>query len=182
MNHFKFESGNDDMGVTIVENVFINHFMPKARGDYVKVYLYGLKCTQSPVDEMPSNRRIAALFNIDESTVGDAFRYWHEKQIIEYVHLGRRNYDIVYKNISTMIFTPEKFRSNLSYSETIASNSKRQNMFADLERTFRRDRNEGGLGRPITATEMDMFYDWMDEYHKSRRKAIKIQDKKYRSV
>ena len=37
MNHFIFESRNDDMGVTVVENLFINHFMPQARGDYVKV-------------------------------------------------------------------------------------------------------------------------------------------------
>lgn len=164
MNHFKFESNNDDMGVTVVENIFINHFMPKARGDYVKVYLYGLKCTQNSVEEMPSNRRIAKFFDIDESTVRDAFRYWHEKQIIEYIHLGRRNYDIVFKNISTMIFTPEKFRNNESYSEAIKSNSKRHNMFTELERQFRKERDDGGMGRPLTVNEMEMFSDWMEEY------------------
>ena len=164
MNHFKFESNNDDMGVTIVENIFINHFMPKARGDYVKVYLYGLKCTQNRIEDMPSNRRLASLLGIDEITVGDAFRYWHEKQILEYVHLGRRNYEIIYKNIATMVFTPDKFRNNGSYSDTIKSNSKRQHMFTELEKEFRKDRDDGGMGRPITHNEMEMFSDWMEEY------------------
>ena len=59
MNRFEFINNNDDIGVTIVENIFINHFMPMARGDYVKVYLYGLKCTQNPISEMPSNKKIA---------------------------------------------------------------------------------------------------------------------------
>ena len=45
-NRFEFNKEADDVGFTVVENAFINHFMPKARGDYVKVYLYGFsyKC------------------------------------------------------------------------------------------------------------------------------------------
>ena len=164
MNHFIFESRNDDMGVTVVENLFINHFMPQARGDYVKVYMYGLKCTQNRIEEMPSNYRLAKNLGLDEATVRDAFRYWHSKQIIEYIHLEKRNYEIIYRNISTMVFTPEKFKKNGSFTETIASNSKKQNMFSELEKEFRKERGDGGMGRPITLNEMEMFSDWMEEY------------------
>ena len=43
MNRFELVTSHDDLGVTPIENIFINHYMPMARGDYVKVYLYGLK-------------------------------------------------------------------------------------------------------------------------------------------
>lgn len=33
---FSFESGNDNLGITPVENAFINLYMPQAHGDYVK--------------------------------------------------------------------------------------------------------------------------------------------------
>ncbi len=43
MNKFEYLLNNEDMGASIVENIFINHYMPNADGEYVKVYLWGLK-------------------------------------------------------------------------------------------------------------------------------------------
>lgn len=31
-------------GVTLIENTFIDRYMPAANGEYVKVYLYLLRC------------------------------------------------------------------------------------------------------------------------------------------
>ena len=56
----------DDMGITPVENSFLNHYMSKARGDYVKVYLYGLKCCFQGSSEFPSNSEIADFLMIEE--------------------------------------------------------------------------------------------------------------------
>ncbi|WP_290770735.1 DnaD domain protein [Anaerofustis sp.] len=164
MNRFEFINNNDDIGVTVIENMFINHFMPMARGDYVKVYLYGLKCTQNAIDNMPSNRKIANTLGMSEADVVKAFKYWHEKQVITFMHTDKRNYVIQYKNISTMIFTPEKFKKNGSYSETIEYNTKKQNLFDDLSAEFEATQEDGGLGRPISHQEMEMFSDWMEEY------------------
>ena len=41
MNKFEYLLNNEDMGASIVENIFINHYMPNADGEYVKVYLWG---------------------------------------------------------------------------------------------------------------------------------------------
>lgn len=164
MNRFEFINNNDDIGVTIVENIFINHFMPMARGDYVKVYLYGLKCTQNPISEMPSNKKIANTLGMSEGDVVKAFKYWHDKQVLTFIHTDKRNYVIQYKNISTMIFTPEKFKKNGSYSETIEYNTKKQSLFDELSKEFEASIEEGGLGRPISHQEMEMFSDWMEDY------------------
>ena len=60
MNRFEYLQEVDDLGVTIVQNAFLNHYMPKARGDYVKVYLYGLKCCGQG-KAFPTNAELAAV-------------------------------------------------------------------------------------------------------------------------
>ena len=37
-----------DFGVTCVENLFISEYLPAAKGEYVKVYLWGLFKSQHP--------------------------------------------------------------------------------------------------------------------------------------
>ena len=79
MNRFEYTSDIDDMGRTVVENAFINHYMPKARGDYVKVYLYGLKCCFSPEGCRTDNPAIAEALRISEEDVVKAWQYWEKR-------------------------------------------------------------------------------------------------------
>ena len=44
-------------GVTPLDNIFILDYLPAAKGDYVKVYLYALFLSQHPKEDM-SLRRI----------------------------------------------------------------------------------------------------------------------------
>ena len=76
----------DDMGITPVENSFLNHYMSKARGDYVKVYLYGLKCCFQGSSEFPSNSEIADFLMIEEDDVMKAWKYW-EKQGLSLINI-----------------------------------------------------------------------------------------------
>lgn len=164
MNRFEIENENDDVGVTLVENMFINHFMPRADGDYVKVYLYGLKCTQNDINNMPSNRKIANTLGLTESDVLKAFKYWHDKQIISFESEGRKNYIIKYKNIATMIFNPDKFKKNGSFAEVIKENAKRQELFNEIDEI---------LGRGSSLAEQEMISDWIDDYGFTRE-AVKL--------
>ncbi len=83
MNRITYRSASDNFSTTIVENIFINKFMPSADGDYVKVYLYGLKNSQNPTSNPLSAQDLARLFRIDEAKVKQAYLYWSEKGIIE---------------------------------------------------------------------------------------------------
>lgn len=43
-------------GVTVVKNTFIDQYMPQANGEFVKVYLYLLRCANT-------GRELSALFD-----------------------------------------------------------------------------------------------------------------------
>lgn len=69
------------LGVTPVENLFIQEYLPRASGDYVRVYLYGLMQCCHPGEEM-NLERMAALLGLSEEAVRDAFRYWERQGLV----------------------------------------------------------------------------------------------------
>ena len=100
---FSFEIDNDNLGITPVENSFINLYMPQARGDYVKVYLYGLKqCFNHqavPVD----NIALSQLFNITEGDVKNAWTYWQDPKILSVTYSSSGQARVTYYNIPSII-------------------------------------------------------------------------------
>lgn len=67
--------------VTPVENLFIEEYMLRAPGDYVKVYIYGLRLCYHPVKEA-SVISIARALGLEEKTVMDAFAYWERVGVL----------------------------------------------------------------------------------------------------
>ena len=72
--------------VTKVSNVFIDHYMTNANGEFVKIYLYLLRCIAADMDNL-SISSIADHFNNTEKDVKRALEYW------EKMHLLRLEYD-----------------------------------------------------------------------------------------
>ena len=72
------------MGVTPVENMFIQNYLPRAAGDYVRVYLYGLMQCHHPDSDM-TPERMAHLLDLSEETVLSAFAYWERQGIVRRV-------------------------------------------------------------------------------------------------
>lgn len=68
--------------MTSVSNRFIDHFMPKANGEFVKVYIYLLRCINSP-DAVVSVSTIADLFEHTEKDVVRALKYWEKVKLIQ---------------------------------------------------------------------------------------------------
>ena len=89
MVQFQIGINNDDLGITPIENIFINHYLPKAPGDFVKVYLLGLKFCFQNAPQHFSNEVIAKTLDILESDVVKAWQYWEKQGIIpvSYTHL-----------------------------------------------------------------------------------------------
>lgn len=76
---------------TSVPNSFIDSEMCDANGDFVKVYLYLLRCTL----ELPQDFSIpfiADKFNLTENDVVRALRYWEKKELI---HLSTDGSEII---------------------------------------------------------------------------------------
>lgn len=67
--------------ITTISNIFIDEYMPDANGDYVKVYLYLLRCMQSAHTEL-SIESISDLFDYTEGDVLRALRYWEKAGLL----------------------------------------------------------------------------------------------------
>ena len=68
-------------GVTAIENIFITDYLPNARGDYVKVYLWGLYHSQR-ADENLTAEDMAAALDIPAADIMKAFRYWERRGLV----------------------------------------------------------------------------------------------------
>lgn len=69
------------MDYTTVSNVFIDNYMPQANGEFVKIYLYLLRCMADP-DKDISISSIADRFDHTEKDVIRALRYFAGKGLI----------------------------------------------------------------------------------------------------
>ncbi|MDO4320917.1 MAG: DnaD domain protein [Lachnospiraceae bacterium] len=72
-------------GATVVHNTFIDQYMPHANGEYVKVYLYLLRCADTGRDLSLSS--IADVFDYTEKDIQRALAYWEKQQLLR-VKLG----------------------------------------------------------------------------------------------
>lgn len=161
MNHFKLLLNHDDLGTTPLENIFINHYMPAARGDYVKVYLYGLKrCYNNHLASI-SNSDIAKDLALLETDVKRAWDYWAEEGILSIESTGTNDASIAFFNIAG---------TYLYKNKPIDDTAKQRNnqKLSDLEKRIQRmfdtiqDMYES---RTVTKSEMLMFRRWLEDYH-----------------
>lgn len=69
------------MDYTTVSNIFIDNYMPQANGEFVKIYLYLLRCMSDP-DKDISISSIADRFDHTEKDVIRALRYFAGKGLL----------------------------------------------------------------------------------------------------
>jgi len=161
MNRFELVSSHDDLGVTPIENIFINHYMPQAQGDYVKVYLYGLKrCFNQGLTPI-SNEDIAKDLNLLETDVKKAWDYWASEKIIAIEYTGTRDALVRFFNITgTMIYknedlpkaaAPPKPKSGDALEDRIAR------MYETIQDMYE--------SRTLSRKETYLFKHWLNEYH-----------------
>ena len=81
---FEFDEGFALFDTTPVDNQFIQEYLPAARGDDVRVYLYGLMRCYHPEKEMDL-RRISDELNMSQDEVEKAYRYWERRGLVRRV-------------------------------------------------------------------------------------------------
>ena len=67
-------------GVTVVKNTFIDQYMPQANGEFVKVYLYLLRCANTGRELSLSS--IADVLEHTENDIRRALLYWEKQDLV----------------------------------------------------------------------------------------------------
>lgn len=131
-------------GYTIIDNTFLNEFLPQATGDDVKVYLYGLNLCSNPNIEDNNLDTICKVLSLTEDDVLEAFSYWQEMGLVQ----------IVSTNPLEVRYLPARARSG---SAKIRNKEK----YTDFNEQIQSVIN----GRMITPTEFNEYYSLIETYH-----------------
>ena len=68
---------------TVLENEFIDRYMPQANGEYVKVYLLLLRHLNTPSGTLTISK-IADILDHTEKDVIRALNYWKKQGLLDY--------------------------------------------------------------------------------------------------
>jgi len=157
MNTYQFKVENDDIGITPVENLFINHYMPQARGDYVKVYLFGLKASFSQGNMPMDNAALADLFGMTEGDVIRAWEYWQKEAVLKVTYKGPDDIFITYYNITASL---------ISHKKEVTVEKKEALPAADQKIAVMVEKIQAMYGsRTISRDDLQMFNEWITLYH-----------------
>lgn len=164
-----------------VPNIFIEKYMSDANGEFVKVYLYLLRCMNA-ADASVSISAIADFFNHTEADIMRALKYWEKAGVLQ-VELDAKG------EIIGLCFTElsQKKLNNNSISEaerptTIAEKevpapknrtSTKREYTKDEVKNFCNNHEvsellfiiETYLKHPLNSTEMNTVFFWYDTLH-----------------
>ena len=92
-----------ELDATLIANEFLERYMPKANGDYVKVYLY-IKYRQANGIDYGS---IAEALQLTEGDVRRAVQYWFEQGVLTKAAKDEENADETKANVQTERTAPQ---------------------------------------------------------------------------
>jgi len=143
-----------------VSNKFIEKYMPKANGSFVKVYLYGLLHSSQP-DLVITNKDIAETLDMLESDVHNAWKYWEKLGLIK-INNSSDNFDVEFLDLKESIKEepPLITQSKPTYHPKeldiyINNNSEISHLYKITEEK---------LGKPLSSNDASTlfgFYDWL---------------------
>lgn len=102
MNRLTLHTGYDCRN-TVVSNLFIDRYMASANGEFVKIYLYLLRCVTDQQITI-SVSALADFFNQTETDVCRALKYWDKQGVIELTMDSDKNAitDITFNDLSEL--------------------------------------------------------------------------------
>ena len=68
-------------GVTVLNNNFIDNYMPEANGEFVKVYIYLLRMLGRPEEAFGLSQMADSLF-CTEGDILRALKYWESEKLV----------------------------------------------------------------------------------------------------
>ena len=131
-------------GFTVIDNTFLNEFLPQATGEDVKVYLYGLNLCSNPSTDDNSLDTMSKVLSMSGDDILKSFSYWQEMGLVQ----------IFSTNPLEIRFLPPKSKSG---SLKVRNKEK----YAD----FNKQMQDVIRGRMITPTEYNEYYSLIEVYH-----------------
>lgn len=136
---------------TLISNVFIDKYMPGARGEYVKVYLLGLKYFATG-EAGASASVIAATLNLLETDVLHAWNYWSNEGIVQMDPIDSKgNYTIEFLDLTDRETVKSPQLNILKQLDNIST----KDMLQDIEKL---------ISRPLSNKEIEMYISWQTEF------------------
>ena len=89
MGKLKLEA-EERVEATTVSNLFIDRFMPRANGEYIKIYLMLLRYFQTPESEI-SVTALADFLECTEKDVHRGLNYWEKQGVVSLCYDGEKN-------------------------------------------------------------------------------------------
>lgn len=143
MGLFAFDDPFAMFDVTPVENQFILEYLPGAKGDFVKVYLYGLQQCYHPRKDM-GLPVMAQELNLSVEDILSAYRYWERKGLVQRISDDPPSFQ--YANVKQRTLTQQALPTDTGYER-----------FGEaLYALFGNDRRLHGK-------EIAMAYEWVED-------------------
>ena len=140
---------------TIVENVFIDEYMMKANGEYVKVYLLLLRHLQSGEADLTVSK-LADYLECNEKDICRAFRYWEKSGLLKV------EYDENHV-ISGLSFGAAPTTEEPAAEEAMPKKSSRKVSQKQMKQLY--FVTEQYLGRTLTMTDIQKINFFYDSLH-----------------
>lgn len=131
-------------GYTVIDNTFLNEFLPQATGEDVKVYLYGLNLCANPNTDDNCLDTMSKVLCLTEDEILKSFSYWQEMGLVQ----------VVSANPLEIRFLPVRTRSG---SSKLRNKEKYTDFNSQIQAVI--------SGRMITPTEYNEYYSLIETYH-----------------
>lgn len=141
----RFSDNFHILDVTPIENLFIHEFMVKAPGDFVKVYLYGLKQCYHPNDCENTIDSFAQALELEPKVIENALSYWNRQGILTSEKNEKGHLTVIYHNIKDVLS---------SNSNNEVDMYKYKDFNYSLQRIFKT--------RALTPQDYLRVYDWIE--------------------
>lgn len=137
---------------TPVSNIFIEKYLPQARGEFVKIYLLMLK--HNTFGELGvSSSILASTLNLLESDIMNALNYWNDQGVIKLTQIDKMgNFNVEFLDLSDEDVNNQS--SQVDLLEALNSTNTKD-MLRDIETL---------LARPLSPNEMSIYLNWQKEF------------------
>lgn len=151
---------DSNLAATYVPNNFIDDYMTHADGEFVKIYLYLLRCLNNP-DAAFSISDIADKFDHTEKDVKRALKYWEKMQLLRLEFDGREELTgICLTDFASQTAPPAAAETPARAEYTKEQLKQFNNDETVKELLFVAERY---LSRPLNNTEIQTILYWLDK-------------------
>ena len=157
MSLCSYSSDTHSGSFLVIENTFINEYLPLAPASCIKVYLYGLYLCNNPNSLQNTLQNICHVLNMEAGEVKDSFEYWQAEGLVQILETGVNN---------------ELSIKFLPVSKRAGSSKKRQDKYS----SFNGKLQAIIKARMITPSEYNEYYTLIEAMHLEEDALLKIAE------